>query len=225
MKKLLSIFFLLLLFSCQKDEKVNIQSKNEQKSISDNSLSLEKNTKSDTLSKSKIVTKSILTEAESKETYKVKLISELWKQYKYSKASATKFIAENNLDSIITYLDIAAVAACELSREDIATWQLNNIGHYSIIEFKRITGYDNRMQQLATIENLREKGLLISETKTIFNENFNILTRAEKYLFKAQLLDSEFEVSERTKAIEGNLIFIDWVGNYISDVSRKEKEK
>jgi len=219
MKKILSIFLLLFLFSCQKDEKVKVNST----IVSDSTLSVKQSDKQDT--NNYIGTKNVLVEAERIATYNVKSISELWKQYKNAKESATKFIAENNLDSIITYLDLSASASYELSREDIATWQLNNIGHYSIIEFKRITDYESRIQKIATIENLKKKGLFIQETKTAFKENYHILTRAEKYLHKAQVLDSELEASESTKAIESNLIFIDWVGNYISDISIKSKEK
>ncbi|MDA3814772.1 MAG: hypothetical protein PF549_00185, partial [Patescibacteria group bacterium] len=163
--------------------------------------------------------KNILEKEEKKTTNQVKSISELWKQYKDAKASVTKYISKNNLDSIIFYLNAAADAAYELSREDIATWQLNNIGYYSINEFKSRTNYDSRMQQLATIKNLNEKSLFVEETKNVFIENYEILTRAQNYLYKAQLLDSDLEPSERTKTIESNLEFIEWIRNYISNGS------
>ena len=155
----------------------------------------------------------------------MKSISELWQTYKHSKAAVTKYIAEDNLDSIVVYLNIAADAAYELSREDIATWQLNNIGHYSIIEFKKRTDYDKRIETLDTLTNLKKKGLYLEETKLVFAEHYKILSRAESYLYKAQLLDCELEKSERSEIIDKNILFVEWVSDFISKNKKIVKEK
>ena len=222
MKNLIYILLFLLLFSCQSDEKKKNQSAKQSALVEDTISTISKKTSLDTIETTSNQIKpieNILTKEEKRTSYKMKSISELWKQYKEAKAIATSYIEKDDLDSIITYLNIAADAAYELKREDIATWQLNNIGYHSIIKFKKNTDYDSRMQQLATFKNLKKKGLYTEETKSVFRENFEILTRAEDFLYKAQLLDSEMEESDRTKAIENNLKFISWIGEYISNGS------
>lgn len=217
------ILLLIFLFSCGENKKIDVPSTKKQ--IVDTTTLKSKPLQDTVLVKdsTKTILKSeenILVKEERKETYQVKSISELWKQYKDAKALATKFITQKKLDSIIVYLNIAADAAYELSREDIATWQLNNIGYYSINEFKSKTDYDNRMQQLAIIKSIKERALYSEETKSLFQKYFNILLKAESFLQKAQMLDAELEPSERTKTIESNIQFINWVGEYISDSSR-----
>ncbi len=231
MKNLIYILLLLLLFSCQNDKKKKSPVAKQSGLVEDTISTINKKTSLDTLETTSNQIKpieNILTKEEKRTSYKMKSISELWKQYKKAKTLATSYVEKDELDSIITYLNIAADAAYELKREDIATWQLNNIGYHSIIKFKKKTDYDTRIQQLATIGNLKKKGLYREETKSVFRENFEILTRAEDFLYKAQLLDSEMDESDRTKAIENNLKFISWIGDYISNgsiVTRKRSAK
>ncbi len=223
MKKLwYYILFLLLFTSCEEEKKkANVPSSTRKTEVIDSSSTLDKKVKVDSsvIVIQKEPVKNVLEKKEEQTSNKVKSISELWHIYKTSKARATKYISENNLDSIIIYLNRAAEAAYELSREDIATWQLNNIGYYSINEFKKITDYDRRMQQLATMKNLKEKGLYLEETKSVFAKHFHILSNAENYLYKAQIMDSELEKSDRTEIIDRNIQFIDWVNNFITDNS------
>ncbi len=219
------ILFLFLFITCTEDKKkTNIPRPQKETPVNDSS-SADKKNEVDTASTREPEpepVKNIFEENEQHTTYNVKSISNLWSIYKSAKTSATKYISENNLDSIIIYLNIAADAAYELSREDIATWQLNNIGFYSITEFKKKTDYDRRMQKLATMQNLKEKGLYLEETKSIFSRNFKILSNAEEYLYKAQMLDSELEKSDRTEIIESNIQFINWVGDFISNGNRNK---
>ncbi len=223
MKNVIYILILLFLFSCQKDKTRNTQAEEKKQEVRDTT----------TTSKEKTATKNVETEKplseESKKVEnilekttlnKVKSISELWRQYKSSKASANMYISESKLDSVVTYLSLAADAAYELNRKDIATWQLNNIGYHSINKFKKETDYDSRMQQLAMFKNLRKKGLFIEETKNVFRNNFDILSRAKKYLHNAQILDNELEPTDRTGIIKSNIEFIEWIENYISITKR-----
>ncbi len=226
MKKISYILLIFVLFSCQNEEKIDkkpIEIAKTTDSIS--KPKVDSTSVQDTTSQTKELEnkteENILTKSDTKSKYKVDSISELWNRYKSSKMAAEKFIAKNNLDSIIYYLNRAADASYKLSREDIATWQLNNIGYYSINVFKKLTNYDLRMQKLVTFKNLKKKALYVDETKKVFRENYHILSEAEHYLFKAQLLDNELEPSERTKIIESNLEFINWIGNYISNGKRK----
>jgi len=236
MKKIaIQIFLFVFLYSCGNDRNPNLDTTGLKNDIIDSTLSINKDTILDTTiiesketNKEIIVvekeSKNILEIEEKKSDYKIKSISELWKQYKFAKEKATKFSSSNNLDSIIIYLSIASDAAYELSREDIATWQLNNIGYYSINEFKRRTDYEKRMQKLATFTDLKKKVFFATETKSVFRKNFEILIRAQKYLQKAQILDSELEKSERTDIINSNLQFIEWIEEYISNGKRVNEE-
>lgn len=231
-KTSLSILLFLFIYSCG-DSKNNDNHNSESAKIlqTDSTLSniteeiKDTNVLKDTLVINKANSKNILDEENRKSTYEIKSISKLWQQYKFAKEKAAKFTPNKNLDSIIVYLSIASDAAYELSREDIATWQLNNIGYFSINEFKVRTDYDKKIQNLATFENLKEKALLVEKAKFDFKNNFIILAVAEKYLEKAKLFDSEMEPSERTEIIESNIQFIEWIRNYISNTNVTDRSK
>jgi len=215
MKKLLYyILFLFILNSCKEvDKKINAPSPQKAISRIDSVTSTLYKTANNSFEKH-----------DSLASENLKSISELWSTYKSTKILAEKYISENNLDSVILYLDIAADAASKLSREDIASWQLNNIGHYSINEYKNRTDFDIRLRQLASLANSKAKGLNLEETKSVFSSNFKILSNAKNYLLKAQLLDSKFKRSERTDKIKRNIQFIDWVDKFISNRNRKMYE-
>ena len=225
MKKFLyHILFLLLFISCKEDEK-KIKVPSHEKAISriESSSKTYKKTESDSVSSPlNEPTNNNLDNKDRRSTNSAKSISELWSTYKSTKELAAKFISENNLDSIIVYLSIAADAASDLSREDIATWQLNNIGHYSINEFKERTDFDIRLRQSVALTNSNAKALHLEETKLLFSEHYIILSNAKIYLDKAQILDSKFNRSERTDIIKRNIQFIDWVDNFISAGSRRK---
>ena len=237
MKKIsIQILFFVFLYSCGNDKSPNIDSIKHKENIIDSNFSIKEEILKDTtiiidstnvqenIVVDKKENKNILEDEEKQSAYQIKSISELWEKYKFAKAKAAKFNSSNNLDSIIVYLSVARDAAYELSREDIATWQLNNIGYYSINEFKRKTDYDNRMQKLVTFTDINKKALYIEDTKSTFRNNFTILSRAQKYLQKAQILDSELEKSERSETIFKNLQFIEWIEDYISKCKRANKE-
>ena len=144
----------------------------------------------------------------------IKSISGLWRLYKSSKAKVNDALETNDLDTIITYLKIAGECAVELGRPDIASWQFNNIGHYSILEFQRLTGYEKRMRELATMNSRVDRTEFINDTKIIFSANIQLLLEADKYLVQAQIIDDELESSRRTETIERNRDFINWVKEF-----------
>jgi len=148
---------------------------------------------------------------------KVKSISDLWNTYKTSKADAIKDYENRNLSSMIKNYETAANAAIDLSRNDLASWQLNNIGHFSIEEFSKETDYQNRLRTLAITGDQIKKEAYFSETKQVFKQNYKILLSAETYLLKASQLDKDYKYSERTKAINSNLKFINWIRKFLRD--------
>jgi len=150
-------------------------------------------------------------------THKIKSISELWNTYKTSKVDAVKNYEEGNIPSMLKNYEISANAAIDLSREDLAAGQLNNIGHFSIELFTKKTDYQNRIQTLAITGNQIEKETYYQETKEIFKQHYKLLLDAEPHLIKASRLDRKYKNSERTRNIRHNLKFIRWVKKYLRD--------
>lgn len=145
----------------------------------------------------------------------IKSIAQLWTEYNNAKNKAQEALAENNIESVINNLRIAGECALELGRPGIAAWQFNNIGNYSIIEFKRVTGYNEKINGLNESSANPGKEILLAETKLIFKKHIKLLEVAEKYLEKAQIIDDELEESSRTGIIQSNAEFIEWVKEFI----------
>ncbi|MBN1301878.1 MAG: hypothetical protein JW995_11745 [Melioribacteraceae bacterium] len=146
----------------------------------------------------------------------VKSITELWETYKKAKSEVSVALENNEIKKVISNLIVAGECAMELGRPGIASWQYNNIGHYSIEEFKRLTDYDNRIRNLATLKNSTERKEYLNQTKSLFRQHFTLLETAEKHLLNAQIIDDELEKSRRTNAIEKNIEFINWVRSFIN---------
>jgi len=191
--------------SLPKEDKV-ITSENKDTLLTNDTLSINKDT---------VEVKNILDEKEASEGKNVKSIAELWKLYKESKAKVSKALESNDIDTVIENLIVAAEVSIELSRPDIATWQLNNIGYYIIEEFKRRTNYDNRLRQLALLHAGLEKSKYQTETKNLFKKELPLLLTGKNYLLKAQTLDNELEESRRTSVIKSNLEYIEWVKLFV----------
>jgi hypothetical protein len=146
---------------------------------------------------------------------KVPSISELWNSYKKCKAEAEIDYENGDIEKMVKNFIASADAAIELSRDDLAAWQFNNLGHYSIEEFKKRTDYQNRVRTLAIMKNQIERDAYYNETKQIFRQNYHLLKDSEPYLKKARRLDRKYKRSGRTEAIRNNLSFIQWVKEFL----------
>lgn len=143
-------------------------------------------------------------------------LEELWNRFYAARDSAQSAREQYRMEKVKLYLLEATEYALALERPDIAAWQLNNIGYYSIEEFKRRTEYD---QRIATIESMRrgpEKIVYIKNTKRLFKANLPLLIEAEKQLEKAYDMDKDLDNNDRTQKIYSNLQFIDWIRNFIN---------
>jgi hypothetical protein len=143
-----------------------------------------------------------------------KSISELWSIYKRAKSNVSRALDSNDIDAVVANLSLAGESAEELGRMDIASWQFNNIGHYSIVEFKRRTEYDQRLQVLATMPSGKEKSGYLQATKELFLKEYPLLDKARDYLVRAQIIDDFLEPSRRTEVIQRNIDYIEWVKNF-----------
>lgn len=143
-----------------------------------------------------------------------KSISELWNTYKKAKSDANKALENNDIETIVNSLALAGECAEQLGRMDIAAWQFNNIGHHSITEFKRRTGYDQRLQKLAIMPTGNAKVGYQQATKDLFLREYPMLKNAREYLVRAQIIDDDLEPSRRSAVIQSNLDYIEWIKNF-----------
>ena len=205
MKKVLIIILtLFFLFSC---ENSNSNKKNDLQKQSSNSVS----------SDPKPNSVKIILENASVNDIDTLLAENLWKKYLDVRSRSKEALINNDLDSCKLYLLEATECAKKLDRNDIAAWQLNNIGYYLIEDFKKKTDYANRMKEIESYPFGQEKLNYIQDTKILYNENIKQLYEIKKYLEEAYELDSEYDYSERTKIIYSNLKFVDWICNFIRD--------
>jgi len=142
-------------------------------------------------------------------------ISELWKGYRESKDSLKIAQKDDNFQKMIIYVKRAAEYAILLKRDDIAAWQLNNIGYFSIEEFKRRTNYSERMNNLNTMASGEDKRKYYSSTKNMLQEEFPVLEDAIEYLSTARGIDQKLNDPSRTKIIQNNLDFIIEIQKFI----------
>ncbi len=142
-------------------------------------------------------------------------ISDLWDTYKKCKIEAETDYKNGDIKAMIKNFVTSANAAIELSREDLASWQLNNIGHYSIMEFKKRTDYQERVRTLAIMKDQTQRNAYYNETKQIFKQNYYLIKNSEPYLEKARRLDRKYKRSDRTETIKSNLKFIQWVKEFL----------
>lgn len=140
--------------------------------------------------------------------------AEMWAEYKAAKDAAQEAKEKENLEDLKLALLRAASFAKKLNRPDIVAWQLNNIGYYSIQEFKKKTDYDERMHTIETLNYGEEKKEYIAKTQKIFQEQMSLLTVAEKHLSDALEFDKKLNDKNRTEKINSNLRFIEWVQNF-----------
>ncbi|MCG2715227.1 MAG: hypothetical protein L6422_02900 [Candidatus Marinimicrobia bacterium] len=144
-------------------------------------------------------------------------VQEMWEDFRAAKDSVDSSRARNDFNATILALLKAAHHAKELDRDDIVAWQLNNIGFYSIEEFKKRTDYTNRMSNIESMRRGPEKIVYIKETKRLFKENLSLLIEGTKHLEEAYELDKNLDDNDRTQKIYSNLKYTDWIRNFVID--------
>ncbi len=141
--------------------------------------------------------------------------SELWQKYRETKADLEIHRDENNYPAQIEDLKIAAQCANLLEKPDIEAWQFNNMGYFTILEFKRLAAYHERINKIETMKAGKDKIAFTDETKQKFAEYFYLLESAEKYLNKAKRIDKDLNDMNRTKMILNNKKFVDSIKRFI----------
>jgi len=157
---------------------------------------------------------SIETPADPEISSNEKIVDELWIQFRQIRDYIDTIKTQDRFTELIAALHEAAQIALQLNRQDIAAWQLNNIGYFSILEFKKRTDFDRRLKELDESRNKKNRQHLSREVKSIFFEHIELLEKASVYLEQAYDIDGELGKSDRTEKIYNNMKFIDWVINF-----------
>ena len=142
--------------------------------------------------------------------------SELWDVYNQSKAMITRYKDEWDFANLINELNRTAQVAQKLNRPDIASWQYNNIGYYSITEFKKRTDYNSRMQDLQIMPYNKEKEIYLQETREKLRSEIALLEAARESLYDAIELNSQSPDKDREAIINSNLNFINNINEFIN---------
>ena len=145
--------------------------------------------------------------------------AELWTAYNEAKTRLQTAKEASHFEGMVESLLDAAAFAEALDRPDIAVWQYNNIGYYAIVEFKRLTEYQERMDALQAMTPGEAKRLYLQETRTLVLKQMTLLERGLHYLQRAESMESELNNSERRDKIESNIRFIRWVQRFAKGAS------
>ena len=143
--------------------------------------------------------------------------AELWDNYNKAREEVNYYNENWDFDKLINALKYTAEISQKLQRPDIASWQFNNIGYYSIMEFKRRTDYNSRIKDIEAMPYSEEKLQYIKETKEIFRTEMPLLTSALDNLYDAIELDNLEPDKERQKIINSNINYINSVKDFIND--------
>lgn len=143
--------------------------------------------------------------------------AELWEKYNNSRQEVNLYKENWDFEKLINSLNQTAEISQKLQRPDIASWQFNNIGYYSIVEFKRRTDYNNRFKDIEAMPYGQEKIQFINETKEIFRREMDLLTSAQESLYDAIEIDNLAPDKERQKIINSNINYINSVKNFIKE--------
>jgi len=143
--------------------------------------------------------------------------ADLWRGYQDARATFQRARADGDFEKSIGALLDAARFASALNRPDIEAWQYNNIGYYSILEFKERTDYDARMTGMQAMKPGAEKTAYTEETRSVFRRSFPVLERGMDALEKAEGIHAEPDDAKRQETIESNLRFIQWVRDFLGE--------
>ena len=144
-------------------------------------------------------------------------IEGIWERYNSAKIKLKKAKEEGNFTGIKKNLLEAAVCAEKLGRKDIEAWQYNNIGYFSIEEFKKRTNYDESMKRISMLKTGEKKTNFLQAVKEGFRKEKTLIHDAKKYLIKAQKNDADLVDKKRKSMINSNLKFIENIDEFLNN--------
>ncbi len=226
MKKIGVVLIVFIFLSCQKNnenksefQEIEPETYHSSNENSDNSNAVKNDdntSKTDTAetSSEQIVEK--LPKIKPVEYSQVTSEADLWSAYNQARDEITQYKENGDFDSLLISLNKAASIAQKLNRPDIASWQYNNIGFYSINEFKKRTDYASRMKDLEIMPYGDEKVLYVQETKDKINSELDLLKSARESLYDAMELNNQSPDKNREKIIDSNLQFVNSIFEFLN---------
>jgi hypothetical protein len=197
-----------------KSENESIQIAEEQKTESEKEIKQEETEKTskqddgDTKKNTEINEEETEKYTNSEEEEKWLSTERLWKMYNESRAKTKAAEKKDDFEEMSKYSHESAVYANALERNDIEAWQYNNAAYYLIKAFKQKTNYQDEMNTLNNLELKVDILEFREEMKQKFRQEQRLLSKADGYLVKAKEVDDKLEVSDRTKMIANNMLFV-----------------
>jgi len=222
------ILVVLVLSGCSKKKKENLQSETDKVVKKINSSTQLASQQIDKIKEQSEKQMDIIKNASKKKLSEwgksTKLTKEeLWERYNKTKEAINIAKSQKKYKELVELLKKEAKTSEELGRRDIQAWQLNNVGYYSIEEFKKKTGYDERMRQLASMKDPKKRKEYYQETTKILKKYKKILDDSHPYLIKAKKLDEVFPDKKRKRIIANNLSFVNDIKKMINKAKNDEK--
>ena len=89
--------------------------------------------------------------------------SRLWEIYNETRKNIKEAKLQERYTDLIKLLKKQSEIAEKLGRKDIEAWQLNNIGYYSIEEFKKKINYDETMAKIYSVKDKKKRKKIYDE--------------------------------------------------------------
>ncbi len=136
---------------------------------------------------------------------------DLRKELEKQRKLASNASAKENYSEAMIYGEKALKIAKILKDDEIICWQLNNLGFYKLREFKKRTNYSERISEIDNTKAQNEKKRLKAKAKKDFLLEKETIIEAKSFLTQAENLDKNLNDSNRTKKIQNNVNFVDWI--------------
>ena len=146
---------------------------------------------------------------------------QLWKLYGETKSKIKQAKMNEEFSDLIKLLKKQVQISKQLGRKDIEAWQLNNIGYYSIEEFKKRIKYDETMAKIYATTEKKKRKKLYNDLKERMKKNYKILHDSYEYLVKAQKISSQNNDKKQQKIIANNISFINDIKKMIKKAENK----
>lgn len=164
-----------------------------------------------------------------------------WEDYTAAKAAKSRAVeaaANGDTTTAVAEYKKAAELAAKSGAVESQAWRLNDAGYTLINEFKKLTGYQEKIDSLATLKPSKDKMQVQAEMAAAFKEYASMLDEAKALLTEGAALypaETPVAAAEGTTPtaqavakkegpaakIESNLGFLAWVLDFI-DKNYKE---
>jgi hypothetical protein len=147
--------------------------------------------------------------------------SRLWEIYNETRKNIKEAKLQERYTDLIKLLKKQSEIAEKLGRKDIEAWQLNNIGYYSIEEFKKKINYDETMAKIYSVKDKKKRKKIYDEMIKKMKKNYKLLEKSYPYLKKAKIISEENDDKKQKKVIANNIAFINDIKKMIEKAEKQ----